>query len=233
MRIVCRLRAAVTLLLLSTAVFATYAISNAQESQTPDVVIWIDARTPGANGISITYPSVVKRSKAENHLALLLQETGWTASNINITDTSLSESGENPMTSVEFTVVQSVQYDKGILPIEPFVRAFRDMKTIVLVYMLPEGFRFGGYENFENEYVKIVLRRGTNTYEYTISVKKADFDSLGLPEVGLKQATEPDAGASKVGTLATVLVLVLALLAAALVYMLTSRAIHRATSDRN
>ena len=197
-------------------------------SGVPDVLIWIDARNAGASAVSITYPKVVPKAQAEADLANLLRETGWGAASVNITEGSVMKTGEFPMTSVEFMTPSVVQND-GILPVEPMARAFRNVKNIEVQYLTPATFYFRGWGNFENKYVKITLNRGNNSYRYSIRIKDAGFKSLGLP----KLATQGNAGNDAVGRrsgvtlITTILIVMLALMAATLAYIFTARHTHR------
>jgi len=191
----------------------------------PDVLVLMRI-TGGTDLISFTYPKVVKRTQAAEHLKRLLAETGWAASDISITDDSVQEAGETPMTSVEFAAAGAVRLDIGGLPLEPIIKAFKDLKTMQVVYAVPASFAFRGLSEYENEYVKIALRRGTTTYMYSITIKDPDFETLGLPFLQPEVAEAADDtghGGSSPTILAVTLVVVLALSAAALVYLVTSR----------
>jgi len=211
-------------LILSTVSPAKQA-NPAPSSQVPDVLVWIDATRQAGTWVSVTYPKVVQRAQAEDHLRRLLAETGWTASNVRISEGSVTVQGENPMTSAEFMVPQqSLALESGVLPVEPFIEALRDLKNIELLYIVPQGFAFQGLADFENKYVKITLKRGSNSYRYAIIVKRSDFRELGLPRPGI-QAQPPADAEEKGGMNAALvgLVVALALATGALAYLITRK----------
>lgn len=212
------------LLVLSLIVFlpsASYSAKNTTDSRIPGILIWIDARNPGGNSVSVTYPTLVAKSRAESDLHRLLTETKWNALSTQITNSSVMESGESPMTSIELTVTQTVDPQSGALPIEPIIKTFKDLKDIEILYLLPYRFTFRGPGDFENKYVKITLKRGVNTCVYSVQVKRSDFNELGIP-----MPQNPAQSSAKSGNLrlfVIVLVVILALLAAMLTYILTRR----------
>ena len=200
---------------------------NAAPAGMPDVLLFVDTRNPSKNAVSITYPKVVTRAQAEADLSRLLQETGWSAASVSITEGSILKSGEFPMTSVEFYTPAATT--DGVIPIEPIIKAFGNAKDIQVQYLMSADFYFRGWGNFENKWVKITLNRGNNAYRYSIHVKDSRFKNLGLPTLG----TQADPGNTTVpgkssNTLITVvLIVMLALMAATLAYIFTSRYTHR------
>ncbi|MHB0912864.1 MAG: hypothetical protein ACYC2Y_05380 [Armatimonadota bacterium] len=172
--------------LLMCAFLAVAIPSFAARQDMPNVLVWVYAANPDGSLVSITYPNVMKRDRAERDLKKLLAETGWRAGNINITDDSVMASGEHPMTSVEFSAGPTMDPTGRTLPIEPIVKAFRNSKQIAIVYVVPQNFVYEGPGDFENKYVKIALARGSDTYSYDITIKDSDFKDLGLPKPGVK-----------------------------------------------
>ena len=213
--------------LLLTAMACTNAFSanDSPVGEMPDVLMWIDVRNPDAHWVSITYPKVVTRDVAESYLGKLLTETGWSATNVSITEGSVVESGENPMTAVEFMTPAAVRPYSGLLPIEPIVKAFRDLKNIEIQYLVPPTFYFQGLGDYENEYVKIVLNHGNNAYRYTIRVKNSKFDTLGLPSPNVGEPFAENSGrwGRISGLVVRGLIVMLALMVATLAYIITSR----------
>ncbi|MDI6827045.1 MAG: hypothetical protein QME62_01020 [Armatimonadota bacterium] len=192
----------------------------------PDVLIFIQLTGTNMDFVSFTYPKVVPQNQAMAHLSRVSLETGWQTLDLRITNNSLLKSGSNPMTSVEFTTPQAVRLDLGGFPIEPLIKAFKDLKHIEIVYVTPQNFAFQGLKNFENKYVKITLQRGTNTYRYQITIKDSGFETLGLPflqpEVPNTPKTEV-ATEHKSRTMAVVLIIIIALIAGVLTYYFIRR----------
>lgn len=220
-------RAALYLLILLIGSSVTLLSPGHLAAQTPmpDVLIWIDARAADTHWISITYPKVVEKAQAEKHLLELLKETGWNAANTNITNTSIMASGENPMTSVEFTAPNAVNAPSGVLPIEPIVKAFRDLKIIEIQYLAPPGFQFQGLEDYENKYVSIAFARGAGTFKYSIRVKDPNFDTLGLPTYSAQQNGIFGHDKSYMVWIVTALAIIAALMVGFLAYLITGKLI--------
>lgn len=170
-----------TILLLVWAPALHAATPKPDESQMPDALVWIDARNPAASWVSITYPKVVPKATAEMHLGVLLRETGWIASDLAITEGSIMKSGENAMTSVEFSIPAAFDPASGYLPIEPLVRAFQGASEVQIQYVVPQTFQFRGLGDFENKYVRIKLYSGNNAYRYSVRFKVRQFHALDLP----------------------------------------------------
>ncbi len=192
----------------------------------PDVLVFIQLTGTNMDFVSFTYPKVVSQNQAMAHLSRVTSETGWQTLDLRITNNSLLKSGSNPMTSVEFTTPQVVRLDLGGFPIEPLIKAFKDLKHIEIVYVTPPNFTFQGLKNFENKYVKITLQRGTNTYRYQITIKDSDFETLGLPFLQPEAPSTPKtevATEHKSRALAVVLIIIIALIAGALTYYFVRR----------
>jgi len=198
------------------------AVNDPPGTRMPDVLVWVDARNPGGHWVSLTYPKVVPKSQAEDHLGRLLQETGWAASNITISDGSVMKSGDNPMTSAEFVTPSVLQPDAGHLPIEPIIKALKDLKNIEIQYLVSPTFQFTGLSDYENRYVKIGLERGNNTYRYIVLVKSSNFESLDLPASDAPEQPAGDSGRSSRQAV-RVLVIMLALVTAALAFVITAK----------
>lgn len=218
-----------TLLFLSITIGTVYADPKPQSNAyMPDVLIWIDARNQNGHWVSITYPVVVKREKAEKHLTQLLNETGWSVLNLKISSDSVLESGENPMTSVEFQTPAAIDLSSGNLPVEPIIKALKDLKKIEIHYLTQPGFQFQGLENYENKYVKIAFGRGERSYRYSIDVKNSKFDTLNLPIPNTqKQAAKKNYS----NLIVFILVSALALTAAILTYAIISNVMQRNSNN--
>lgn len=232
-RIRARLQAlALCTILLPVWVSALHAVPpKPNESQMPDALIWIDARNPAASWISITYPKVVPRATAETHLGRLLQETGWKASNLSITDGSIMKSGENAMTSVEFSIPAAFDLGSGYLPIEPIVKAFQGASEVQIQYMVPQTFRFRGLRDFENKYVRIKLYSGNNAYRYSIHLKVREFDTLDLPTPGAPKSAQSTGG--RMDPAVKLLIIALALVTATLAFVLCVRFTNKRRQSGN
>ncbi len=216
---------AIVLMLSLPAVAAPKA--NPQAQQMPDVLVLIDARNPQANWVAITYGKVLPRPAAETAIATLLRETGWTARNIDISDSSVFQSGEAPMTAIQFMTTATTQPQTGYLPIEPIIKAFRTEKVIEIQYILPQSFYFHGVGDFSNKYVQIKLISGNNAYRYSVTVKDPSFTSLNLPGPQVPQAASKPEQQSQ--WTIRLLIVLLALMAAVIAFMISVRFVQSRT----
>ena len=221
----------VQIVILALLLIAPAFAQDGGASGMPEVLIFIDARKVGANAVSITYPKVVTRTQAESDLSNLLKETGWSAASVNITEGSIMKTGEFPMTAVEFLTPSAIQTD-GVIPIEPIVRAFRNMHYIEVQYLTSPTMYMSTLGSFENKYVKITLNRGNNAYRYSIRIKDSSFQDLGLPKLVPETAGSSTVGQrSGIRLMITILIIMLALMAATLAYIFTARFTHRRKGD--
>jgi hypothetical protein len=119
------------------------------------VVVLPDPVMAGKWNVSVTYPAVVKRAQSEGHLKRLLALSGWKATDVAYEDRGLatndgkSRNNRGPqdpaMSSVSFlTDAQIVDWRNGTLPVEPFARTFRDLKSVYVTYFVPGSFPFRG-----------------------------------------------------------------------------------------
>lgn len=188
----------------------------------PDLVmiVWV---TEQMDRVSFTYAKTMKRDNVEAHLGNLLRETAWTANNLHIEDLKMGDGSAT--TTVEFSTLGTVNLQSGGFPLEPIIKAFKDLGYLEIQFMVSMPFDFRGLRHFENKHVKIVLNRGTNVYGYSVFIKDPNFKTLDLPLVQLGNTAAPkSADAKHSNLLGLALIVLLGLLAAMLVYFLTKRA---------
>lgn len=207
-------------LMLSLVAVATPKASPPSQ-QMPDVLIWVDARNPQATSVAIVYPKLIPKNVAEASVSTMLRETGWNASNLSISDGGTANSGELPMTSIEFRTSSTLDMESGYLPIEPIIKAFRNVKQMEIQYILPQTFYFRGVGDFQNRYVQIKLISGNNAYRYAVHIKDPSFTTLGLPKPQV-QSTAPKT-VDRTQLTIKILIVALALMAAAIAFMVSVR----------
>ncbi|MHB1458293.1 MAG: hypothetical protein ACYC0V_15390 [Armatimonadota bacterium] len=185
----------------------------------PDALIWISSTNPTSTYVSVTFPKVIAQTQAQTILANILKETGWTAYNIAINSDKPTDNSGNPMTSIEFMLNQSAVYQDGSLPIEPLLKALKEMKSIQILVMTSPGFAYNGVKSFENRYIKLNLMMGQNTYNFNINVKDSNFRDPGFPktitDTENQQVIRPDRGWGSIA-----LIFILAIVIATAVFLL-------------
>lgn len=138
--------------------------------------------------VSVNYASVVPLATAQADLDKVAALGGW--SPVNAKGETRASGGPEPVDSTSISYqAKIVAYDKGALPIEPFIMALKRFEYIEIDYLTPAAFHFNGLRDYEDKYVKIELQAtGENTHRYRITVKDAGFTKLDLP---LTQPAEP------------------------------------------
>lgn len=180
----------------------TTARAQVSGNKLPDVqVIVLPDGATGRWSVALVYPRVVSRKVAQNHLDRLLALSGWKASNVEFENRGLPKNdgasrnnkgqADPPMTSVTFSSSSKiVNWDQGSLPIEPFARAFRDLKSVYVTYFVPGRFPFKGLRRHSDKQVDVVLASGggdpakvgyQGAFTYVLTIRDHKLQKLGLP----------------------------------------------------
>lgn len=194
---------------------------SVQQMKVPDALIWISATSQAGTSVSITFANVISEERAQQYLANLLKETGWSAQNIVITSDKASNENKNPMTSIEFQAPQFVITPDGNFILEPFIKAFRDLKNIQILIMTYPNFQYKGFRNFENKYVKISLTESTNSYNFSIDIKNPNFTNLGLPSIS--DQTSSQKGDYGIAAWQILVIIIIAIAVAVGAYIITKK----------
>ncbi|MGI6296693.1 MAG: hypothetical protein ACOX3G_11460 [Armatimonadota bacterium] len=176
---------AIILLCSSVSLFAAPKSNSAFR---PKVLVLIMGNQNAQDLVSVNYTSVVPLATAQADLDKVAALGGW--SPVNAKGETRASGGPEPVDSTSISYqAQVLGYDKGTLPIEPFITALKRFELIEIDYLTPAAFQFNGLQDYEDKYVKIELQAmGTHTYRYRITVKNAGFTKLDLP---LTQPAEP------------------------------------------
>lgn len=180
------MRAALSLTTLIAALILCSIVSSqaAPESTSvfrPKVLVLIMGNQNARDLISVNYTGVAPLATAQADLDKMASLGGWDPTNAK--GETRTSGGPDPVnsTSISFQA-KVIGYDKGVLPIEPFITALKRFEFIEIDYLTPAAFRFNGLQDYEDKYVKIKLQTtGENAHRYRIIVKNAGFTSLDLP----------------------------------------------------
>jgi len=213
--------------------------------QKPDVQVVV---MPGPEGkwiVSSVYPRKVSRADADARYKRLISVSGWKGSDVAFENKTLDRTPSNfkngfaplpVMSSLTFsTEATIVNWSTGVIEIEPFARAFRDLSRVHITYVVPGKFDFRGLREYSDKNVNVSLSGGDGAYTYIVTIKNHGADALGLPRYETLRANSPtrtaDAARPKAGMTAktrrvvgTGIVFLFAISAAALVYAVTQRA---------
>ena len=182
-RIGCVALAVVSALSLAGA-HASAAADASPSGGQPDVqilVLQLDAA--GMCNAAVTYADKTPLAKAQKDLDSIIKQTGWRVSDPTLTNNPATTPQRPTRTSVEFVVAKALSPETGGFPLEPLVTALKRFRNIEIVFAMRPEFRFQGLTNYENDYVRIGIRTGGQTYNYRVFVKRADFTKLDLPMV--------------------------------------------------
>ena len=194
--------------------------ATSTEISNPDVLILVLSGTNPWDQISINYSSEIPVADVRKDILAMANSNRWVIRNERATTASASIPGAKPTTSLSFQTPRIVNADSGLLPIEPFITALKRFKSMEIVYLVNQQFKFHGLKNFSNEYVNIRLKQSGGSYRYRIDIKDNKFERLGLPLKEVKQDSQqrtPMAGGVRIA-----LSVALALLVAILAYFITA-----------
>lgn len=165
----------------------------------PDVQVVVMALPTGQWGISAVYPRRVPRSEAEARIKKLAALTGWKPTNVEWEERGMDRvsMGEKftpvpVMSSLTFeTTGNVVDLADGTISVEPFARAYRDLRQVNITYLIPFKFRFRGLRRFSDTNLDLTLSEGQGAWTYLLNIKNHQMDSLGLPRYEILRETRP------------------------------------------
>jgi len=205
---------------------ATYSRSDI--AAPPEVIVLVLSGVGPFDQVSINYGTSVSRRRIEEDIREIKRVSGWPVRNLEIVTRKDSTPGARPVTSSQFEVPPIANKAEGMLQLEPFISALRRFKSIQVIYLVMGEFRFRGLKDFENNYVKIKLKQRKGAYTYNIQIKNSEFDDLNLP---LNEERSAEMQKTKMSVAARfIIVLMVAFLGGALVYLIASYLSRRSTN---
>jgi hypothetical protein len=186
----------------------------------PQVLVLVLSGIGAFDQVSINYNSKIPKGEALKDIESLVRETAWPVRDPRVTVAQPSTPGAKRTTSSVFRTPPLANTRDGTLPLEPFILALRRFGSIQVNYLIASQFAFRGLEDFENDRVKITLRQAGNSYQYSVRVKKGDFDRLTLPLKPAENAPRQPPGMSVAAR--AMLILGLALAGAVIAYLVAA-----------
>jgi len=147
----------------------------------PDVLVLVLGIMGSHDHVSVNYSSKMPTEQVQADLAKVDWETRWPIEAVKITTASVGTPGAQPTTQLVFRVPGVADRAAGTLPLSPFVNALKRYKAIEIDYVLLPGFVFKGRKDYEDSYVKVVMRQEGNSYCYRIQVKDSSFGAIRIP----------------------------------------------------
>ncbi|MCX8053957.1 MAG: hypothetical protein N3B12_09120 [Armatimonadetes bacterium] len=201
-------------------------VAEARETHfAPDVLVLVLSGIGPFDQVAINYTSEIPKTEALKDIEALVRETSWLVRDTRVTVARASTPGAKPTTSLLFRTPPLASSRDGTLPLEPFISVLRRFPRIEVSYLVYSPFEFRGLKELENKWVKIVLKLGSNSYSYRVTVKNRDFKRLALPLIQPKPMREAAVGNSRQAKLA--IVLGLASASALIAYLVAARLYYR------
>jgi hypothetical protein len=144
--------------------------------------------------VSIVYPKLVPRVTVQGRANRLLALAKWKTDKMAFEDRGLERSGEikkttDAMSSVTFrTDANLVDYPGGLLAIEPFALALRDLNRVNVTYIIPGYFKYQGVKRYNDSNIAVDFAGDKGIYTYTMQIKNHQANAYSLP---LREAVEP------------------------------------------
>jgi hypothetical protein len=195
----------------------------------PDVQIVISPDPSGQWVVAAVYPNKTDRKKAEDRAKEMLTLGKWKGSGLLFENKAL-ERTDNPkgmaalpvMSSVTFSTPGNiVNYADGTVSLEPFIRAYRDLDKINLLFLIPGTFKYRGPKSYQDNDIEMLYVSGGSALTYVVQVKNHSLGALQLPrfEPTASVASSAQKGKSGAGKSAKMIgVIVLAVVAAGLAF---------------
>lgn len=203
------------LLILASGSFAQDSKADQAEPGKPDVLVAVLTGVGPQDNVVMDYAAQTSPADVQQDLTNLQKLTGWSISDAQTSMEQPSVPGAKATTGATFTAPGIVNPQQGALPIEPFVTVLKRFENIEIDYIVSPEFTYQGIKDFENDYVKIKVRQKGTTYQFFVTVKDNDFETLDLPVTQVEQ--EQSGEASSMTKL--IIVIGVALLAAVVVFL--------------
>lgn len=210
----------------------------AMSATVPDVQILVaPGPSPSSWLVAAVYPREVPRTAVTNQLGQLVSVSGWSMGAPQFTDKSLdptkpSGTENNPrMSSVSFQATGNlVDYRDGTLALEPFIRAYRDLNRLNVTFLVPGQFNFQGLRSYSDKNIALMLSGEQGAFTYVVNIKNHQLDVLNLPkrQADVVATAPQEARRPRVaGWVIPSLVVLAALVAAGVAYVVTHRFMNR------
>lgn len=201
----------------------------------PEVIVLVSAGPDGNDTVAITYARAVSDKAARSDLDALLRLTHWPARGV-VIDTARLVRDTPKMTSVSFAAPMVVPYPEGMLPVAPFILAYKQYRSLVVVFQPQRQFGSKGPASYEDRQVKVELQENPGSYRYNVWVADAAFTSLSLPAktaAGTQESPDATGKAAPPRVLILVLAFGLAISVGLAVYALVAARVGRKRVPRS
>lgn len=154
---------------------------TAQQSAAPQVTIVVISTGTGEDHLNFAYSTTVPEKEAAERFERLLRYGGWQGKLLKVrTEAPRSIEGNTlpPMTDVIGRARNVVDRNSGGLPVEPFLRAFSDLKLFEIYFLVQGDMPFQGLREWTTRdlQVKLIYTPGVYRYQVRIFRHGADVD---------------------------------------------------------
>ncbi|MDW8322291.1 MAG: hypothetical protein RMM08_13110 [Armatimonadota bacterium] len=157
----------------------------AQQEAPPQVTIVVISTGSGEDHLNFAYSSAVPDKDAKERFERLLRYGGWQGRLLRVrTESPRSQTGATlpPITDVIGRARNVIDRQSGGLPVEPFLRAFSDLDTFEIYFLVQGDMPFQGLREWKTRDVQIQLIHTPGVYRYQVRILRhaADVD-LSVP----------------------------------------------------
>jgi hypothetical protein len=146
--------------------------------------------------ISMVYPKLVPRVTVQGRANRLAALAKWRIDKLEFEDRGLERAGQqvkkstDVMSSVTFrTDATLVDYPNGLLAVEPFALALRDLGRVHVTYLIPGYFEYKGVKRYNDDNIAVDLTGNKGVYTYTLVIKNHQTNAFNLP---VREAVTPE-----------------------------------------
>ena len=156
----------------------------------PDVQIVVSPDPSGNWVVAAVYPNKTDQKKAEARVKEMLSLGQWKGSGLSFENKALDRveesKGAAPMPIMSSAAVTTpgniVHYADGTIPLEPFIRAYRDLNRINILFLVPGTFKYRGPHSYHDNDIEMTYAPGGGAFTYVILVKNHGLTTLHLPQ---------------------------------------------------
>jgi hypothetical protein len=178
--------AVIFVIALTSGVAIDAVAQTSMDTSVPDAQIMV---APGMQtegwSVAVVYPKSVSHADSAKALKQLALITGWKFDAPKFEDKRLNDLSGKPsgvMSSVSFhTTANLVDYRTGVLTLEPFLRAYRDLNRVNVTYIVPGTFVVRSLPSFSDKNIEIALSGQEGLFTYTANIKNHELGALNLP----------------------------------------------------
>lgn len=152
---------------------------TAQQQSPPQVTIVVVSTGTGEDHLTFAYNTAVPEKEAKERFERLLRYGGWQGKLLKVrTESPRSIAGTPlpPMTDVIGRARNVIDRHSGGLPVEPFLRAFSDLDTFEIYFLVQGEMPFQGLREWTTRDLQVKLIDTPGVYRYQVRIWRHSAD---------------------------------------------------------